>query len=91
MNDADGLDVSLVELAPDGLLDEKAAFWQDAIVFVLAGEIELECSSGERHRFDCGDILSLARLPLRSVRNSGSEPTTVLAVRRRAAIREISG
>ena len=91
MNDADGLDVSLVELAPDGLLDEKAAFWQDAIVFVLAGEIELECSSGERHRFVCGGIVSFAHLPLGSVRSSGSEPTTLLAVWRRAAVREISG
>ena len=69
-----------IELAPASVLVYDAASWQDAIVFVLAGEIELECSSGERRRFREGDILCLAPFPLRLLRNVGTGPARLLAI-----------
>jgi quercetin dioxygenase-like cupin family protein len=76
----------IVELEPDAVLDHEAAVWQDAIVVVTAGEIELECWTGERRRFRRGEILTLARLPLRRVRSSGKTPARLLAIWRRAAV-----
>jgi quercetin dioxygenase-like cupin family protein len=57
--------------------------WRDAIVSVTRGEIELECSSGSRQRFRTGDVLWLAGLPLRTLRNRGTEPALLVAVSRR--------
>jgi glyoxylate utilization-related uncharacterized protein len=79
----------VVELEPESLLLYEADAWRDAIVFVTAGEIELECTSGERHRFRRGDILCLEPFPIRAVRNSSRAPARLLAVRRRA--RESTG
>jgi hypothetical protein len=31
--------------------------WQDAIVVVERGEIEVECLGGRRRRFESGDVL----------------------------------
>jgi quercetin dioxygenase-like cupin family protein len=75
----------VVELAPDQELRLEAEAWRDAIVFLTAGEIELECGSGERHRFGRGAILCLAQLRLSVVRNSGGAPVVLLAISRRAA------
>ena len=81
----------IVDVEPGSSLDHKAALWQDAIVFVATGEIELECSGGERHRFRRGDILSLARVPIRHVHNGGSAPARLLAIWRRTAVEKITG
>jgi hypothetical protein len=94
MTDCDELtlfDRRVIELAPGDILDYCAAFWRDAIVFVVAGEIELECAGGERHRFGRGAILSLAHLSLRDARNSSFDSTQLLAVWRRTAIGEVTG
>ena len=77
----------VIELRPGAALDHEAAAWDDAIVFVAAGELEVECKGGERHRFRQGDILSLARLPILRVHNSGAVPTRLLAIWRRCAHR----
>ncbi len=79
-----------VELAPASALAYDASSWRDAIVFVTAGEIELECSSGARRRFRQGDILCLARLPLRLLRNAGTAPARLLVIWRLGAHRRPS-
>jgi quercetin dioxygenase-like cupin family protein len=76
----------LVELEPGGHLDHRDAQWQDAIVFLLAGELAVECSSGERHCFRAGDILTLARLPIGRAHNSGTEATRLLAIWRASPV-----
>jgi quercetin dioxygenase-like cupin family protein len=96
MTDADEIDVAWLvrglparfaerttEVAPGSVLAYDATSWQDAIVFVTAGEIELECSSGERRRFHQGDILCLAPIPVRLLRNVGTTPARLLAIWRR--------
>jgi quercetin dioxygenase-like cupin family protein len=70
----------VVELAPGGALDLRDRTWQEAIVFVTAGELDVESSGGERHRFRTGDVLTLARLPIRGAYNRGATPTRLLAV-----------
>ncbi len=56
--------------------------WRDALVLVKAGSIELETGSGVRRIFVAGDVLWLARLPLRLLRNPGPKPAVLEASRR---------
>jgi hypothetical protein len=77
-----GFDVRAVALEPgvERIYDE--AEWRDAIVFVASGVIELECRSGQRHRFESGDILWLAELPLCALHNPGGEAAVLFTVSR---------
>jgi quercetin dioxygenase-like cupin family protein len=74
----------VVHLEPGARLECREPPWQDALVVVLAGELDVECAGGERHRFRSGDVLTLARLSLPCVRNTGATPTRLLAIRRKA-------
>jgi hypothetical protein len=56
--------------------------WDDTLVIIEAGEIELESTLGKRCRFGCGDLLWLQGLPLRVIHNCGAEPALVVAVSR---------
>jgi quercetin dioxygenase-like cupin family protein len=76
-----------VDLEPGAALDHHEALWQDALVIVIAGELDVECATGERHCFRAGDILTLARLPIGRAHASGVAPTRLLAVWRRTAHR----
>ncbi len=93
MNDGDEIDLDrltrrlparfgarTLELAPASVLAYDAASWRGAIVVVAAGEIEVECASGERGRFHQGDILCFAPLPVRVLRNTGAAPARLLAI-----------
>lgn len=95
-DDADAIDVgrlartpsraltkTVVELAAGEVLAGDTASWRDALVFVTGGEIDVECVSGARRRFGDGDILCFSQLPVRSLRNCGDGPATLLIVRRR--------
>ena len=57
--------------------------WQDAIVLVERGEIEVEHLDGRRHLFERGDVLSFRGLPLRSLHNRGTLRAVLTAVSRR--------
>src|ERR1044071_4876848 len=57
--------------------------WVDSLVVVRDGEIELECRAGHLATFRRGDILWLTGLPLRVLRNRGTEPAVLVAVSRR--------
>jgi hypothetical protein len=74
----------VVELAPEQEVRLDAGAWRDAIVFLTAGEVELECETGVRHRFGRGAILCLAHLRLSVLRNSGAAPARLVAISRRA-------
>jgi glyoxylate utilization-related uncharacterized protein len=73
-----------IELQPSAVLSDDGVNWEQAIVFVTAGEIELVCATGARARFRAGDILCLAPFANRTVRNSGTEPARLLAIWRHA-------
>jgi hypothetical protein len=72
----------VVELAPDEGLRIDDDLWRDAIVFVEAGPVELECVVGGRRRFASGAVLCL-RPPVRLLRNRGSESVRLIAISRR--------
>lgn len=72
----------VVDLAAAEELTIDASPWRDAIVFLEAGEVELECVAGERRRFAAGAVLCL-RTPVRLLRNSGSQSARLIAISRR--------
>jgi hypothetical protein len=60
----------------------KGAEWQDALVVVARGGLELQSLQGDSYRFAPGCILCLHALPLRALRSYGPEPTVLVAVSR---------
>ena len=75
-------EVRWVVLVPGHLRPYVEAEWRDALIVVERGEVELESVTGVRWRFVAGDILCLARLPLRALRNDGPLPVLLSAVSR---------
>lgn len=73
-----------VSLEPGRVVAYEPAAWRDALVFITAGEIELECLSGATQLFRRGAILCLQRLPLRVLRNSGAVDARIVTLRRLA-------
>src|SRR3954471_16357560 len=59
------------------------AEWEDALVIVTLGVIELEGLSGRRWRFPCGAILWLTDLPVRALHNPGDKTAVLTTVSRR--------
>jgi hypothetical protein len=57
--------------------------WQDSLVVIECGEVELECNSGARRAFGAGAVFWLAGLPVRAIHNHGNDTALLVAVRRR--------
>ena len=57
--------------------------WRDALVLLIQGEVDLECSAGGRRRFHAGAALWLADIDLRVLHNVGVDVAVILAVSRR--------
>jgi hypothetical protein len=74
---------SRITLEPGDVLAYDPAGWIGAIVFVTAGEIELEYLTGAVQRFRRGDTLWLDQLPLRAVCNRAGIAAQLLAISRR--------
>ena len=75
-------DVRVVAVPPGAERPFDAAEWQDAIVLVRSGEIELRGVSGASRSFGRGALIWLDGVPLRLLRNPGSEPAVLVAVSR---------
>jgi hypothetical protein len=60
--------------------------WQDSLVVIERGEVELECISGACRTFKGGVVLWLAGLPLRAIHNHGNDTALLVGVRRRKQI-----
>ena len=74
----------VVAVAPGGARAIDDAEWQDALVVVERGEIELEGLGGTRRRFARGHLLCLAGVPLRALHNRAEETAVLVAVSRRS-------
>jgi len=61
----------------------EQAEWEDALVVVKAGVIEIEGLSGRRWRFPCGAMIWLTDLPVRALHNPGEETALLCAISRR--------
>jgi hypothetical protein len=77
-----GFVLEIVPIAARSVRPYAAGEWHDALVVVERGGIELETLNGERRRFGCGAVLSLARLPLRALHNPGRRPAVLVRVTR---------
>ena len=80
---AAGLDVREHILAPGVERPFDDGEWEDALVVVEQGQLEVECRGGTLHRFECGDVLWLVGLPLSAMRNPGEGRTVLSSVSRR--------
>lgn len=71
-----------VTLAPGATRPFRPEEWDDALVVVEHGEIELECRAGLRRRFPAGAVMWLQGMDLRAMHNPGGRPTVLSAVSR---------
>jgi hypothetical protein len=78
----------VVTLAPGERCAYVAEDWEDALVVVEDGTIELECLGGDRRSLARGAVLWLVGLPLRAVHNVGRHPAVLVAVSRRLPDRD---
>ena len=76
-----GFERRTLTLAPGTV--RAAPGWDDAIVLVARGAIELEGAGGSIRRFGSGDLLWLRGLPLCALRNPGTDDAVLVAVSRR--------
>jgi quercetin dioxygenase-like cupin family protein len=77
------LDVREVAVSPGARCAFDSVDWEDALVVVEQGEIELECRDGGRCRFGRGDVLWLVGLPVHAIRNPGRTAALLTAISRR--------
>ena len=75
--------VRRIVVPPRGERAYRRAEWEGALVLVERGVIELETPGGFRGRFVRGDVLWLAGLRLKSLRNRGRLPAVLSATSRR--------
>jgi hypothetical protein len=78
-----GFRVRTVILPPQTVRRVDQGAWRDALVTVERGEVEVVGEHGARSRFVSGDVLWLAGLPVRELRNPGLAPAVLQAVSRR--------
>ena len=74
------IDQVVVDLRPGEVLDHEEEIWQQSIVVVVSGEIDVRCSRGGCHTFRKGNVVTFAGLPLVAVRACGR--TRLHAIRR---------
>ena len=72
-----------VVLEPGTSRPSHDAEWHDALVLLVQGAVDLECTAGGRRRFHAGAVLWLAGINLRALHNVGIDPAVLLAVSRR--------
>jgi quercetin dioxygenase-like cupin family protein len=73
----------VIVVAPGGTRAFHPADWQDAIVVVERGCVEVEGIGGTRRSFGRGDVVYLDGLPVRRLHNHGAEAAVLIAVSRR--------
>ncbi len=76
------VDLRLVSIPAGGAKPFVAAEWDDSLVVVEQGSVELECVRGGRRAFATGAVMFLTGLPLRTIHNPGPETALLAAVSR---------
>ena len=71
-----------VRLEPGTEQEFRADEWQDCLVLVDGGPLEVECASGTRALFEPGAALTFVGLSLRSLRCAGIAPVVLTALSR---------
>ncbi|MGH8888994.1 MAG: hypothetical protein ACRDV3_04445 [Acidothermaceae bacterium] len=78
-----GFEKRVVRLRPHEQLPARDAALREAIIFVAVGELDVICTSGQRHRFVTDDILSLANLEVGAACGAGDTPAQLIVIHRR--------
>ena len=81
-----GFEIRVVTVAAGSMRAYREAEWDDALVVVERGRIQLEGSGGRRD-FVTGDVLCLVGLSLRAIHNRGPDPAVLVAVSRKQTSR----
>lgn len=63
-------------------LEYRPEDWQDALVVVEQGVLEVECSSGIRARFESGAVLTFTTVDLTRLHNAGTTTLVISALSR---------
>jgi hypothetical protein len=74
--------VHTLTIAPGVRRPYRRRDWQDTLVIIESGALDLECTHGGVWRFAAGAIIALADLPLRSLRNGGAETLELTLAKR---------
>jgi hypothetical protein len=77
-----GFERRLVRLPPRCDVPYDAGEWEDELVIVVCGALDLEGLSGRRWHFEKGAIIWLQDLPLAVIHNASDETTVLMAVSR---------
>jgi hypothetical protein len=81
----------VVTIAPGERCAYVSEDWEDALVVVEDGAVELEDLGGDRRSLARGAVLWLVGLPLRAVHNVGRHPAVLVAISRRLPDRDRPG
>jgi hypothetical protein len=73
----------VIVVAPGSTRAFDPAEWQDAIVVVERGCVEVEGVGGTRRSFGRGDVVYLDGLPVRRLHNHGGDVAVLIAVSHR--------
>ena len=73
----------LVRLPPGEARAYVESEWDDSLVVVACGSVELEDLQGKRWRFEKGTVMWLTDLPLRFLRNPSESAAILMAISRR--------
>lgn len=79
-------DLRVVIVPPGGSRRYRPAEWEDSLVVVEWGEIDLDALDGSRTRFVAGDSLWFCGLGLRRLTNRGDDPAVLAAVSRASTV-----
>jgi hypothetical protein len=78
-----GFAVRVVILGASGRLAFDERQWQDSLVEVEAGDLDIQFRGGRSLHCGAGTLLSFAGLPIRALHNPGCDCTSLVAVSRR--------
>jgi hypothetical protein len=82
----EGFARSVVTIRVGGSVSCSGQPWEDALLVVGRGALDVEASDGSRTRFPTGAVLAVAELPAGRLHNSGTEPVRLIAVRRSPSV-----
>jgi len=72
----------LVRLLPGSARPYDGTEWEDELVVVVCGTVELEERTGRRWTFQKGSIIWLQQLPLLAINNPTADVTILMAISR---------
>lgn len=81
--DRPGFRRTTIRIEPGDCRPFRRSDWEDCLVVIESGSVDLEATSGARQSFHGGDVLWLVGLSLRGLVNRGDTPVVITTVRRR--------